>query len=555
MLKVLILSLFVACSIAAQDSQITDSDVAVTPEYLNSLVGQKVTLRGRPNINSVYYLPNGKAYFELLDDSPYLYFDDQEVTIDVMNSFDTTVSKCRIVFSNGLIGKDTMVLSTTSGKSFSDSIFKQAWSYMFVPPAGDRFQPYVRNTRSGIIHHSLCNHIPDASEQEFHSILQPSDTTDLCPSCFPHFDAIVDEAAELQLGMQLADQYETMYPVFDAEVEKLAKLRAAGEKVLSGWPTKLRGYQYSFNLVESRSLNAFAVPGGKVFVTTNLLNAMESEEELEALLAHEIAHVEYSHSLREYRKAQSAGRWGALFAGLAGVAIGAASDDKSVMVTALEISAAIASMAPELIVRGYSRDLERESDALAQLYLDNQYHRSLGLELVLQKLAYRAGDAPGDTTFEAMASHPTLYERIYTVRAGHSALYNPIPTFEGYDAQNRTVATVKLIASDRVIYVNKPAVDRIYGRYSKPTTFTKVALYAELSTSRYLKTITEIKDISLKFESEKLSLDNRADTRITPTQYCGVVFGSTVTEPVDFSKVTSIDIPSMKVITRWERKR
>ncbi|MEK7774309.1 MAG: M48 family metallopeptidase [Candidatus Zixiibacteriota bacterium] len=553
MLKSLALFLLLSGTVLAQQAANSDANSPVTDEYLKSLAGQTLLLRGRPSITRVCYLPSERIFTEFDDDRSFLYFANQEVELTAALFTDTTSSVCKVKILNDLIEARELTISTQNGDLITQADFAEALKTLFVPAVADSFRPYVKNLGSHIIHYALTNHLPETLSREYLFDVTSADTSFLCPSCFPHFDAIADESEELRLGMQMTDQFETLFPIFDNEVAKLARLRAAGEKVLRSWPTQLRGYQYNFNLVSSRSLNAFAVPGGRVYVTTTLLDACEGDEELEALLAHEIAHVEYSHSIREYRKAQAAGRWGALFVGLAGVAVGAASNDNNVTATALEISAALATMVSQLVVQGYSRDLERESDAFAHLYLEKEYGKAEGLVGVLSKLAYHGSETPSDTAYGSLDSHPTLYQRLYAVERGNPELFNPPLVFTGYDAKGRAVATVKIVARDVVPYVviptNMPPNMRKYSIESG----NMVALYADISATRFLKAVTEIKDIKLKLEGNVLELDNRADTKLTPTQHCGVVFGTKTALPISLATLSAIKIPSMKLITHWER--
>lgn len=79
--------------------------------------------------------------------------------------------------------------------------------------------------------------------------------------------------------------------------------RRAG--VLDRWPVPLKGYRYRFQVVDADDVNAFAVPTGYVFVTRGLLESLETDEELAAILAHAIAHVESRHSHRQWRNARN----------------------------------------------------------------------------------------------------------------------------------------------------------------------------------------------------------------------------------------------------------
>ena len=88
--------------------------------------------------------------------------------------------------------------------------------------------------------------------------------------------------------------------------------------MLAGWPVPQKGYRYRFQVVDSDDVNAMAVPTGYVFMTRGLLESLETENEIAAVLAHKIAHVESRHSYRIWRNAQRA----STIAGIVGIFAG-----------------------------------------------------------------------------------------------------------------------------------------------------------------------------------------------------------------------------------------
>src|SRR5262245_42730937 len=104
---------------------------------------------------------------------------------------------------------------------------------------------------------------------------------------------------------------------------------------------------YTFSIVDTPEINAFALPGGYVYVTRGILALMNSEDELAAVLGHEIGHVAARHGAAQLTKAQAAQL------GLAGVA--ALTDPRYA-----GLATNLASMAMNLAMQGYSRDDERE---------------------------------------------------------------------------------------------------------------------------------------------------------------------------------------------------
>ena len=102
------------------------------------------------------------------------------------------------------------------------------------------------------------------------------------------------ERSLAMLGLQQVQS--TYYPLVDAELQEY--LERIGERVLDAWPVPLKGYRYRFQVVDSDEISAFAVPTGYIFMTRGLLESLESDDEVAAILAHEIAHVESRHSWR-----------------------------------------------------------------------------------------------------------------------------------------------------------------------------------------------------------------------------------------------------------------
>ena len=110
---------------------------------------------------------------------------------------------------------------------------------------------------------------------------------------------------------------------------------------------------YRFTVVDSAEINAFAIPGGHIYIHRGLMAYLGSEAELAAVLGHEVGHVTARHSVRQ--QSQSAA-WNILGQAVAiGTGVGAAGDVTSALGTAL--------------VRGYGRDMELEADGFGAQYL------------------------------------------------------------------------------------------------------------------------------------------------------------------------------------------
>ena len=170
---------------------------------------------------------------------------------------------------------------------------------------------------------------------------------------------------------------------------------------------------WQFGVLDAPELNAFAVPGGTIFVTRGLLEHMKSEAELAGVLAHEIGHVLKKHHLKAIQKsAQTA---------LAGEGLNLALKDRAPAVRDKLISAGT-----EMYSRGLDKSDELEADRLGVVIAARGGYDAFGLPAVLQTLQ---GMNPQDSGLALMfKTHPAPAERL-------DALDKLQPTFERYGTQ------------------------------------------------------------------------------------------------------------------------
>jgi predicted Zn-dependent protease len=114
----------------------------------------------------------------------------------------------------------------------------------------------------------------------------------------------MSEAQEIQLGQELDVQVKQQMGVYqDAELQRYVsdvgmRLARASERPNLPW---------EFTVVDEQAVNAFALPGGKIYITRGILPYLHNEEQLAGVLGHEIGHVTARHSAQQYTKATSAG--------------------------------------------------------------------------------------------------------------------------------------------------------------------------------------------------------------------------------------------------------
>ena len=161
---------------------------------------------------------------------------------------------------------------------------------------------------------------------------------------------MMSEQDELNLGSQTYQQVLKQYPIYKDEKLR-AYVQQVGEKVASN--SHRSNLQYQFTVVDSADINAFALPGGYIFINRGLLAYLNSEAELAAVLGHEVGHVTARHGVRQQSQSQAWNILGQLVA--IGTGVGAAGDLTNVVGSA--------------VVTGYGRDMELEADGLGAQYL------------------------------------------------------------------------------------------------------------------------------------------------------------------------------------------
>lgn len=113
----------------------------------------------------------------------------------------------------------------------------------------------------------------------------------------------ISQQQEVQLGNDYSAQIATQLPlVKDAQVVRY--ITQLGEQLAAA--TDTRGLTWHFTVVDSREVNAFAVPGGWIYVNRGLIERAENMSQVAGVLAHEIGHVTRRHSVQQMQQAQGA---------------------------------------------------------------------------------------------------------------------------------------------------------------------------------------------------------------------------------------------------------
>lgn len=168
---------------------------------------------------------------------------------------------------------------------------------------------------------------------------------------------------------------------------------------------------FSFKVLNSSQINAFAGPGGYVYVTTGLLEVLESRDELAAVLAHELGHVSGRHSVRALRSANIAGTVLTIFDII--VALGAAAAG---VPAAGDLVRATGFLTTMIIFQGYSRAYEAQADRLGIQYMKKAGYQPKAMISVFEKFIKLREEEGKKERLTILSSHPALEERIQQVK-------------------------------------------------------------------------------------------------------------------------------------------
>lgn len=161
---------------------------------------------------------------------------------------------------------------------------------------------------------------------------------------------MMSEQQELDLGRRYNQQILKENPRY-ADEKLQAYVQQVGERVARN--SHRSQLNYTFTVVDSPDINAFALPGGYIYIHRGLLAYLGSEAELAAVLGHEVGHVTARHSVQQQSQSTA---WGLLGQAVAiGTGVGAAGD--------------VTGLVGNAFVRGYGRDMELEADGLGAQYL------------------------------------------------------------------------------------------------------------------------------------------------------------------------------------------
>jgi predicted Zn-dependent protease len=198
------------------------------------------------------------------------------------------------------------------------------------------------------------------------------------------------------------------YPTYKDE-ELTQKVANIGNKVAS--VSCRQDLVFTFKILNTSEVNAFAGPGGFVYITIGLLDILESKDELAAVFAHEIGHICERHSVRFYDDTQKM-QAVLSFVDLAAIAVGVPPVAKMGGELIGDYSNTIANLTEIIITEGYDSDWETTADEYGVIYTAKAGYDPEAFLAVLERLRDIHETAGDEFILTLVVSHPSLEERI-----------------------------------------------------------------------------------------------------------------------------------------------
>ena len=194
------------------------------------------------------------------------------------------------------------------------------------------------------------------------------------------------------LGLQVAGQVYQQMPVLPDSSPETKYIQQLGHKLVSSIPQEY-SWPFEFHVVAQKEINAFALPGGPMFVNIGTITAAANEAELAGVMGHEMAHVYMQHSAKQASKAQ----WTQGLAGLASGVLGATTGGVLGQLAQYGIS-----FGAQGLMLKYSRGDESQADAVGTMILYKAGYNPQSMADFFKTLASEGGQAPP----QLLSDHP-----------------------------------------------------------------------------------------------------------------------------------------------------
>lgn len=217
---------------------------------------------------------------------------------------------------------------------------------------------------------------------------------------------------EVALGLQASAEMAGQFGGLDRDSELQLRIDTIGKRIVTRSDAAKGDYPFAFHvLADQQTINAFALPGGQVFITRALVDRLRTDGQVAGVLAHETTHVIARHSAEQLAQAE-------LQQGLTGAAVMATYDPNN---PSSANSAQVALLIGQLITLKYSRNDELEADRLGVKFMSQAGYDPRAMMEVMKVLEQAGGGAGRQPEF--FSTHPNPENRIGKIEEAIKALY------------------------------------------------------------------------------------------------------------------------------------
>ena len=224
---------------------------------------------------------------------------------------------------------------------------------------------------------------------------------------------LIGTKQEIEIGKGVANDLEKKYGLVN-DPELQARVARLGASIVA--VSDRKDLPYTFKVLNSKEVNALAVPGGYIYLFKGLIDYMPSDNELAGIIGHEVGHIVKKHTVVQIERSLAVG---VLFAILFGNSN----------------SAIIGDLIANALMSGYSREAEREADKLGVVHTMRAGYNPYSMLIGMEKLEAMSGKSD----YGLFSSHPDTVSRVKAVREQIINEFKVRPTVKEMEKSSQVV--------------------------------------------------------------------------------------------------------------------
>src|SRR3989338_4090312 len=204
---------------------------------------------------------------------------------------------------------------------------------------------------------------------------------------------------EVKMGQDIHQQIASQYKI-STDKAAVERLRRIGQKLAQ--VSDRQDFEYQFYFVDQNELNAFTIPGGKIYFFRGLWDKLKSDDEIASVLAHEVGHCAARHTVKKFQAALGYDFIGGLIIGQV------AKEEQARRLASLSSNAVM-----QLVFSAYGRKDEYQADTLGLKYMDLAGYK---LEAMVTTFEVLQKESKGSRPPLILQTHPYIKDRITAVK-------------------------------------------------------------------------------------------------------------------------------------------